>query len=457
MTTWLTATALVIVVPALIAFLRHRDPLHPAVVLAPLLFYGYVYDPWTIMQAGNLEKAFPDPGKLTPVLALNVLGCAMMILGCLVGTRRLIGWRANPHHAVLQAPPDLAQRRHIVRIALVMATIAVAIYFHAIHEAGGIAKVFGRSKGGVYFSSGYLGEAIMLGLPAVVLLGWMWQGRKISLLHIGVALMCVSPQLLQGTLGGRRGPLFLALSALVFAWMLSRTRRVPLKVLAPVFGLILLSVIFVWSQRQHLYLGSENAEVKVEELVDRLAGEEEFVLGNTYVFGSGQVLASDFSNTHFWGRRIFVTLFVRPIPSFLWPSKYQDTNAVWTFEDRPVGGMSKLDWYRSVGWIPINGSAGGAISDLFVEFSWGAVLACFGFGWGLGWLWMQKCLGRPLFGLLFFEAMMLTVYIPTQSFSAWYHRFFILAVPTWLAWKYLIEPGFRMRPVAVPRRAVAHY
>lgn len=456
MTTWLTATALAIGVLGVLAFFRHRDALHPAVVLAPLLLYGYVYDPYTLWRAGSLQQAFPDLEKLTPVLILNGLACSLMLLGCLAGSRRLIGWQADPNRPLMLAPQGMVHRRNIVQIALAMAAVAVGIYFYAIYDAGGIAKVFGRSKGGVYFSSGYLGEAIMLGLPAVVLLGWMWQGRRINLFNVAVALLCVSPQLIQGTLGGRRGPLFLALSSLVFAWLLSRTRMVSLKVLAPVFGVILLSVVFVWSQRQHLYLGSETAEVKVDEMVERLAGEEEFVLGNTYVFGSGLVLASQHSNTHFWGRRIFVTLLVRPIPSFFWPTKYTDTNAVWTYESRSVGGMTKLDWFRSVGWAPLNGSAGGAISDLFLEFSWGALPACFVFGWMLGWLWTQKCRGRPLYGLLFFEALMLTVYIPTQSFSAWYHRFFILAVPTWLAWKYLIEPGFRTRQAPAGRPAVAH-
>ena len=42
------------------------------------------------------------------------------------------------------------------------------------------------------------------------------------------------------------------------------------------------------------------------------------------LYGAGAILHADALGAYGWGRRYAIVLFVRPIPRFLWPSKYDD-------------------------------------------------------------------------------------------------------------------------------------
>ena len=65
-----------------------------------------------------------------------------------------------------------------------------------------------------------------------------------------------------------------------------------------------------------------------------------------------------------------------PVPRQLWPTKYADVGASWVTNEYPgLGHLSEREWMLGVGWVPLAGSTARAISDLWGEFSWGAVLA----------------------------------------------------------------------------------
>jgi hypothetical protein len=118
-----------------------------------------------------------------------------------------------------------------------------------------------------------------------------------------------------------------------------------------------------------------------------------------------------------------------------------------------VGGIPDAEWVAAVGWIPLRGSAAGFITDLFLEFSWGALLFCYLLGRFYGALWRKAATLGGVWTLLFIEAAALSVYIPTQSVSAVFHRFLFMTIPTLLLWKLMAPHDSGSKTAG----AVVHY
>jgi hypothetical protein len=81
------------------------------------------------------------------------------------------------------------------------------------------------------------------------------------------------------------------------------------------------------------------------------------------------------------------------------------------------------------------------VADLYASFAWGSLIVIYLFGWGLVTLWKRHQLRGGLWTVLFAEAMILTIYIPTQSFSAFYDRFLIMFVVTVVVFKLWVKRG----------------
>ncbi|MDB4773025.1 hypothetical protein OAG20_03200, partial [Verrucomicrobiales bacterium] len=193
-----------------------------------------------------------------------------------------------------------------------MGGIAFVAYVYMIMDVGGFVEAYSRVKGGGRAGSGYVGEAVNLGLPAVVLLGLARRGAKLQPGDVFRALLFASPLLLQGTFGGRRGPLFLGLAALALGWFISKEKRPKLLQVGLVFCMILTAVMFVWSQRQHMHLGSEDVRVDTEAFKARLFTRE-LEKGSNFIYGSGLILTAKHTGKYTWGKSIFVNVFIRPI------------------------------------------------------------------------------------------------------------------------------------------------
>jgi hypothetical protein len=212
-----------------------------------------------------------------------------------------------------------------------------------------------------------------------------------------------------------------------------------------------LAVTFVWSQRQHLYLGSADAEVRLEEFFGTLT-QDNNVQGNNFIYGAAYVLALEDSGKFTWGKAMAIDLLVRPVPRQLWPTKYEDTGATWVTSRYPgLGPLSTQDWLAGVGWLPLGGSAAISIADVFGEFSWGAVVVFYLIGRGFSWLYFMARTRGGLWTLLSLEALIPSIYLATQSFSAFYYRYLILTVPTILVWKIIVQRKRRLGHFA-PRR-----
>ena len=46
--------------------------------------------------------------------------------------------------------------------------------------------------------------------------------------------------------------------------------------------------------------------------------------GNEFIYGSGSIVSTQRRGHYFWMRRYLAQLLVRPIPSAVWPTKYED-------------------------------------------------------------------------------------------------------------------------------------
>jgi hypothetical protein len=244
----------------------------------------------------------------------------------------------------------------------------------------------------------------------------------------------------------------------MFAWVTARRRQPRLWAIGTALAAILLAVVFIGSQRQRLYLGSADAAVRWTDFANALTLNEVGV-GNSFVYGAGLVLSAQDSGRFTWGRQLAVNLLVRPIPRQLWPTKYEDVGATWVTSGHPgLGALSPTDWLQTVGWIPLRGSSAMCIFGLFAEFSWGAILVMYLVGRGFAELRYRRITQRGVWDLLHLEALMLSIYLATQSFSAFYHRYLVLAVPTVVLWQlFVARPSQTASPLAARRyhRAMA--
>jgi oligosaccharide repeat unit polymerase len=430
---WL-ATLVVIAGGAWMAYSRTRDPFHPAVVVAGPLAFVYGVWPFWLNTDSGLETLFGSE-PLTEVAFLYLAALTAFFLGLLrLPNARTLYWmrryaqlRTNPFN--LELSP--AARKRLFVAALILGALALAAYIQMISNVGGFVSAYSRAKGGGYSYSGYVGEAVLLAFPAIILLALSRQGTgRVRAIDILMALIIASPQLIQGTLGGRRGPIFLSIMVLFLAWFLARGRIPKLRTLMIGVGVAGFAVLFVMSQRGYLYLGS-GGEVDLSRMESIFTPST--LEANDYVAGAATVLTDRYYDDYSWGAPHIITLLVRPIPRQIWPNKYQFAEALLGY--KTVSGGDWGHYVMAIGFAPPTGSAVGFIANLHGDFSWGVVIALFLLGWGFALLWKRHRLRGGLWSLLFVEAMILSIYLPTQSFSAFYHRFLIMAAVSIIAWK----------------------
>lgn len=428
----LAFTALVLVIGTGTAYRRTKDILHPMLFLGPLFLYATVLDPWLVRR--DLARFFTYQEDVNLVLLLNLLGVTALVLGALHDVPQRT--KGRPEQRLSLQERERAQLR---RMAFALAVVALAAYAYGIVNSGGFVGAFSQAKGGGRTGSGYTGEAMNLGLVGAVMVTLSQYRRGWTAPTLVLLILGLLPNLIQGTFGGRRGPLFLALAAAILGWTVTRPRQPRLWVQGGALAVLLLSVAFIGSQRKHLYLGSDEAEVRWDEFLSALQSDE-ISEGNNFVYGAGFVLATHDSGQFTWGRELAVNLLVRPIPRQLWPTKYEDVGATWVTNEYPgLGHLSVDDWLAAVGWIPLAGSSAISISDLFGEFGWGAVLAMYLIGRGFALLRFRCRTRGGVWELLYLEALILSIYLATQSFEAFYYRYLILAVPTMVVWKLFVR------------------
>ncbi|HPU07954.1 MAG TPA: hypothetical protein PLO20_15565 [Thermogutta sp.] len=431
-------TVLVLATAWLIAYGRCRDALHPLIYIAPLMAFQYAVRPWQLYQQGELQRLLQESWMLELSAFVHFLGVTAFCVGCVPPKRTLSApalWRT------FMTP---AAKRNLVRLAVGLGCISTFFYYYSIIGVGGLAVAYGRPKGGgLRLASGYFGEAIGLCVPAVVLLLMAWRKDKLRLQHFGLITFLASPYLLTGFLGSRRGPTFMILGAMVFTWFLVRRSRTSVwRVVSSVF-LISLVVVFLFTNRPRLYLGSPEP-IDWSAPWRFLTGKTGASEGDDYVVATANVVVYSQTGKYHWGRRMITTFLIRPIPKQLWPGKYQDAKKLMYSEQELV---TSEDYQELLGWIPSTGSAIGGVADLFTEFSWGCVVAMYLYGWFYRFIWQKARLQQGVWMILYIIAASLCIYIPTQSMSAVFHRFLFLSVPLTALWWTFVGPLTHRIPI----------
>lgn len=424
------------------AYRTTADPLHPLMYLAPLFVYTFVFKPFWLGYQGLLEVLF-DSDQLLEVQIVMVLGVTAFCLGALRHAEQVKHVRSNANAAreEMEQLVTPAVRRRAVEIAWALGGLAVAAYWIMIYRAGGLSAVYGQSYGGVISGSGYLGELPLLTLAAIGMLHFARSGQPFTATWLAELLIFASPMIVHGFLGARRGPTFMVIAALlVGGYAVSRRRPKLLTVFAGTFLLGLL-MLFLVQNRDRIFLDASALE---EWDTVRPMVADNVNPADDWVFSGGMILTSQESDTHYWGTRLLVNLVIHPIPRQLWPGKYADTGFGWMETREEMGGMPDAQWVATTGWIPRRGSAAGFVADLFLEFSWLGLGACYVFGWLYSYLWKRSVVDGGEWSIVYLFCAILSVYVPTQSVSAWAYRFVFLSIPTFALWHLFVKPEMNM-------------
>ncbi len=429
--------AAIALVALIAAFDGSRDVFHPLIFIAPMMAFLYGWMPWKLLQQDGLSRFF-DADQLMFVQVLNVLGVLAFTLACLaVGTRvkRPVGPREP-------MTPLTAQR--LVIGGGIVGGIGLTCWMITIINVGGIRQAFSTSYSGGWDSSGYVRDGSLLMLMGILFaLSVISAGgpRLIALIEVGIFGV---PWTLTAVFMGRRGPTFMLVIICAMGWYFNRSKRPPLVAIA-VGGICLgWLVLFLVTNRSKLYIGSDfNMKEDVTQIVNTAD------TGNEYVYGSGTVLSAERRDHYFWMRRYLAQVLVRPIPSAIWPTKYEDFGVPELLYNAGTGE----GFGDTLGWVGAPGSAPGIVADLWVEAWWLAVALMGLLGWIYGFLWKKAVLNGRAWTMQYTILSALSIYLVMQTMEAVIFRTVLLSVPMWLVWRWAEAPlRERVRPRLIAGR-----
>jgi hypothetical protein len=452
-----TAILLIAIGGVLYAAYIVRDTLHPFAYLMPMVAYLYVYHPIQLNGRGVLQRYFTI-GELESVQLINLSCVAAVALGVFLGGRQL-ATRAG-HQARPTSFPSAELRARLFRLSLVLGVVAVGLHLMSLILAGGFFAAYGRPYGGTwYMGDGYSRDLQLLSVPASALLCMSRAGRRWRAIDIACMAAFLAPWLTQGILAGRRGPTFIAFAAAAAAWYLTRgTRPRPLVLMSGGAGLGVLLLLLV-AYRAQVYLGSSlltDVDQVVEGWRERVRAQQ-FAgdYGNEFLYGSYIIRRASEDHDHYWGRRYLTYVFVRPIPSAIWPRKYEKVGMAallvnsGTLGSRGTFGRQNTD-------IPI-GSAPGFAADLFVEFAWGAVVASLALGLLFGATWRRAIVHHGKWIVLYTTLFTFSIFLVMQTIEAFLFRSLVVLIPFGFAWHAVMRRKPRHpRPPARPIPALSN-
>lgn len=427
---YLLLTGLVIVSSLIASYQRTRDPMSPLVVFAPMLFYVYVFHAYAVISNPQFSSFLPNIADLEFVLLVNLFSILGFCLG-ICHYRR--GANDQQRFQILDRDTSPGVRRRFFQLAILLGVMASLSFWYMVFTAGGPVELFRQAKPSFGRHSGYIGEMPMLAFPAIFLLAAAWQGRRLTFPRFLIAFLVASTQIAQCVIGKRRGTIFLTAAVLAAFWYVVKNKKPNWKAIVAgtcALGLVLLYVAANRSANALTNISDGNTERLANVLtVSTLTAGDEFISS------SGIILTSHRFQNHHWGKRIFATIFVRPIPSFLWERKWEFFGLERLKYQPGGGGMKRSEWLEAVGFRSLSGSATGFAADAFLEWSWGGAIACYVLGRSFGWLWKQWVSKGGAWTVVYAEAMALSVFLPSQSLGAWLYRFMLLSVPTLLIFR----------------------
>ncbi len=407
-----------------IAYDGSRDVFHPMVLIGPMLAFLYGWMPWKLLNEGGLQIYF-DQDQLQFVQLLYTAGVFAFVAACLaVGTRI-----KRPAKVARGLEARTAQR--LLAGAAVVGCLGLACWSISIINVGGIQKAFSTSYAGGWDASGYIRDGSILLLLAVLLALTSLSAGGPRLLALIEIVVFGSPWLLTAVFMGRRGPTFALAVVLSMGWFFNRAKRPPLAAIAIGGACLGWLVLFLVTNRNNLYIGSDfHMNDNVSSIVERPD------TGNEYIYGSGTVLSAQRRDHYFWMRRYLAQVLVRPIPSSIWPTKYEDFGVPELLYNAGTGE----GFGDTLGWVGAPGSAPGIVADLWVEVCWFAIAAMALLGWLYGYVWKRAVLDGGRWSTQYIILSCLSIYLVMQTMEAVIFRTLLLSIPSWLVWRWAEAP-----------------
>jgi hypothetical protein len=440
----LVAAGVIVVLGIVIAFDASRDVFHPLIFIGPMLAFLYFWMPWRLYHFGGMDR-FLNYHQLVHVQTLFVLGGLAYVLGCLAAGVKEGSLKANRDHLVVTS--ELMATRLLTGGTLV-GLVGAMCWFITIYNVGGFVEAYSSSYSGGWDSSGYIRDGSLLLLTGTLL--------PIAALAAGaskfwcwfVIVACSVPWLSQSLLMARRGPTFGYAIVLLMGWYFNRGKRPPILLLAVLGAGLGYLVLFLVTNRGAIYLGSDlDVNTNVGNVVEKAD------TGNEYIYGSGAVLAAEQSEHYYWLRRYIAEVIIRPIPSAIWPTKWEDFGVPEVLVNAGTDpGIADV-----LGWVGAPGSAPGIIADLFLEVWWFAVPAMALIGYAYGWVWRRAATRGGAWTSQYVILSSLSMYLVMQTMEAVLFRALLLSIPCWIVWRWsqkallLPEDEVDTRPLRISR------
>ncbi len=433
---WITGA--VTVLGILIALDGSRDVFHPLIFIGPMIAFLYVWMPSRLLAADALSHYF-DSEQLVFLQGLYLCGIVAFIVGCLsVGVRF-----RRPRPSLGRPPSPILYRRLLVGGAIAGA-IGLGCWCVTIINVGGFVNAFSASYAGGWDDSGYVRDGSLLMLVGVLLSMTALSLGGPRLISLALAAVFGLPWSAQALLTARRGPTFAITIILLMGWYMARRKRPPVMAMATVGFLLGWSVLFLVTNRQSIHLGADLSDVNTD--VTQIADKAD--TGNEYIYGGGSVISAQRRDHYFWMRRYLAQIMVRPIPSALWPTKYEDFGVPELLENGGTGaGIGD-----AMGWKGAVGSAPGIVADLWIEMSWLCIPAMAGLGLLYGFVWKRAVERGGPWTAQYVILSALSIYLIMQTMEAVIFRSLLLSLPCWLTWRWALRTPVRGRraPLVVP-------
>ncbi len=420
----LVLTGAAIGLALLCAYDGSEDILHPIIFLGPMMFFLYVWMPTRLYIDGHLD-GFLDGDQLVFAQTLNLLGVCAMLAGVLS-----VGFaRRSTAATCVELPPRTGLR--LVIGGCVVGTVGLGCWGIAIINVGGFVDAFSKSYAGGWDDSGYIRDGSLLLVAGVLLIlaGSAWRMRA---LYTTLTAIFALPWITQALLTSRRGPTFAIVTVLAMGWYLTRGRRPASIAVILAGGMMGYLVLFLVTNRNNIHLGADLQDDMNTDVTQFVEGAD---TGNEYIYGAGSIFAAQRRDHYFWGRRYLAQLLVRPIPSSVWPTKYEDFGVPELLNNAGTGE----GFEDALGWQGAIGSAPGIVADTWIEFHWLNLPFLFLLGVGYGYTWKKAIQKGGPWNTQFAILSALSIYMIMQTMEAIIFRSLELSIPSWLIWNWALK------------------
>ena len=381
-----------------------------------MLLFQYVYYPISFdLRYANELREYLNDSQLEFAQFLFLGGVTIFLLGLVIGAGR------RPRHAPLFGLPIVSEASCVSarRVASVLSIISLGSFLYGSLSSGALT--------GADTEFGYLNEAYHFSVPATAFYLVSRSGRRLGLRDLAICIFLLSPLLMRGIFVAKRGPLLMFFIALGIGWHLAQGRRPNLTQLAGAGLAVIVLVLFVFFNRGAIWSGSSiDTSVSISDIASINAG-------NDYIYGAAMANFAQVSGNHGWGANYFITFFVRPIPSQIWPTKYDDARLFFNldFYGAIATRFEYLEYAASqvLGWRIAPGAAWGLVTDVYFEFRYFGYIAVYILGYIIGRIWRNA--GRtPLWFVVYMNIMSSAPYIVAQDLMDSGFRILFMSVPS---------------------------